>query len=264
MTLVQAVVLGVVQGITEFLPISSTAHLYLVPWLLRWPAHSLAFDVALHLGTLVAVTAVFWRDLVALAAAAFADGLGTARGRLAWGIAVGTVPAAVAGYLCEGVVETVLRSPLVMAFSLAGVGIVLWSVDRRRGGRTGGREAGFGEALVMGVAQAIALVPGVSRSGITMTAGLLCGLPRAEAARVAFLLSFPIILGAGVLKVGDVGPDAAKPAFWAGVIASAVTGYAVIRYLLAYLRRGTYAVFAVYRLMLAAVVLVSYLAGYRG
>ncbi|WP_264843358.1 undecaprenyl-diphosphate phosphatase [Caldinitratiruptor microaerophilus] len=264
LTLVQAAVLGIVQGITEFLPISSTAHLYLVPWLLGWPEHSLAFDVGLHMGTLVAVTAVFWRDLLDLALAAVREGMRTSRGRLAWGIAAGTVPAALAGLILEDVVEEVLRSPLVMAASLAVLGVVLWQVDRRaaRGRRLD--QVGFADVVYVGFAQMLALVPGVSRSGITMTAGLLEGLEREAAARISFLLSFPVILGAGVLKLPDIGGGAGDPAFWTGVLTSSVTGFLAIRYLLAYLRRGSYSVFAAYRVGLAVLVVLSYALGYRG
>lgn len=264
MTILQAAVLGAVQGITEFLPISSTAHLYLVPWLLGWPEHSLTFDVALHMGTLVAVTAVFWRDLLELALAALTEGLRTPTGRLGWAIAVATVPAAVAGLLLENAVETVFRSPLVMAASLAVLGVVLWQVDRQARGRRALAQAGFADVLYVGLAQPLALVPGVSRSGITMTAGLLAGLDREAAARISFLLSFPTILGAGVLKLREVGSGAADPAFWTGIAVSAVTGYLAIRYLLAYLRRGSYSVFAAYRVALAAVVVLSFFLGYRG
>lgn len=264
MTLAQAAVLGIVQGITEFLPISSTAHLYLVPWLLRWPEHDLAFDVALHMGTLAAVAAVFWRDLLELAVAAITEGTRTARGRLAWGIAAGTVPAALAGLALENAVEGVFRSPLVMAGSLAVLGVVLWLVDKRvaRGRRLD--EVAFADVVYVGFAQMLALVPGVSRSGVTMTAGLLQGLEREAAARVSFLLSFPVILGAGVLKLPDIGGGARDPVFWIGVLTSAGTGFLAIRYLLAYLRRGTYGVFAAYRVALAALVVLSYALGYRG
>lgn len=263
MTLIQAVVLGLVQGASEFLPISSSAHLYLVPWLLRWPSHSLAFDVALHLGTLVAVTVAFWRDLVGLAARGLRDGLSTQEGRLGWAIVAGTVPAAVAGLLLEDVVETVLRSPLVMVFTLAVLGIVLWWADRVAPNRKGLDRVTFGDVLLVGAAQAIALVPGVSRSGITMTAGLLLGLNRETAARVSFLLSFPTILGAGLLKVADLDPAQMDLAFWAGVGTAGLVGYLVIRFFLDYLRRGSYAVFALYRVALAGVVLAVYLMGGR-
>lgn len=263
-TFAQAAVLGVVQGITEFLPISSTAHLYLVPWLLGWPEHSLAFDVALHMGTLAAVTAVFWRDLLDLAVAAIREGMRTPRGRLGWGVAAGTVPAALAGLILEDVVEEVLRSPLVMAASLALLGVVLWLVDRRAAHTRRLDQVAFSDVVYVGFAQMLALVPGVSRSGITMTAGLLEGLEREAAARISFLLSFPVILGAGVLKLPDIGGGVRDPVFWIGVLTSAGTGFLAIRYLLAYLRRGTYSVFAAYRVALAALVVLSYTLGYRG
>lgn len=264
MTVLEAVVLGVVQGVAEFLPISSSAHLYLVPWLLGWEDQGLAFDVATHVGTLAAVVLVFWRDLWALARAALTEGWRSPRGRLGWALAVGTLPGAVVGYALADLVETTFRSPLVMAFNLAVVGLLLWWMDRVAAKRVPAEAASFRDVVFMGVAQAAAVVPGVSRSGITMTAGLAMGLQREAAARLSFLLSFPIILGAGVLQLGQMAPGEMTLPFWVGIVTSAVVGFVVIRFLLDYLRRGSFAVFAIYRLGLAAVVLVSYLMGYRG
>lgn len=264
MTVFQAIVLGVVQGITEFLPISSSAHLYLVPWLLGWPDQGLTMTVALHMGTLFAVVLVFWRDLLNLAAAGLRDGLRTPEGRLGWGVVAGTIPAAVAGLLLEDLVSTTFRSPLVMAFNLAVIGAALWAVDRASVRRKAAAQTGFWDAVYMGVAQAVAIIPGVSRSGITMTAGLIRGLERPAAARISFLLSFPIILGSGVVQLRHMTATAMSVPFWAGVIASALVGFLVIRFLLDYLGRGTFAVFALYRVALAVVVLLSFFTGYRG
>lgn len=263
MTIIQAVVLGAVQGATEFLPISSSAHLLLVPWLLGWPPHSLTFDVALHMGTLAAVLAVFWRDVLDLAVAALRDRLSTRQGRLAWGIAAATVPAAAAGFLFDDFVEAHLRSPLIPAFTLATLGVALWLADRAAAHGRGEGQVGLVDLLWIGVAQALALVPGVSRSGITITAGLLRGLDRETAARISFLLSIPTIAGAGLLKLKDVAPAELGVPFYAGVVAAAVAGYLVIRYMLDYLRRGTYAAFALYRVALAAVVVAAWYTGLR-
>lgn len=253
-TVWQAIVLGIVQGLGEFLPISSSAHLYLVPWLLGWPEQSLAFDVALHMGTLLAVVLVFWEDLLGMARAALRDGLRTREGRLGWAVAAATVPGGLSGLFLEELVKTVFRSPLVMAFNLAVVGVALWAVDRAASKRKGPEQTGFTDVLYMGIAQALAVVPGVSRSGITMTAGLVRGLDRRAAARVSFLLSFPLILGAGVYELKDLTAADLTLPFWAGVASAGLVGFLVIRFLLNYLARGTFAVFAIYRVVLAGVV----------
>lgn len=263
MTLLQAIVLGAIQGATEFLPVSSSAHLLILPWLLGWAPQSLTFDVALHMGTLVAVLAVFGGDLVTLAVQALTTGLRTPAGRLGWAIAAGTLPAAVLGLWLEEVVESAFRSPLVVAFTLAALGVTLWYVDRVAARRKAVDQVSFGDVLFIGIAQALALVPGVSRSGITMTAGLLRGLDRAAAARISFLLAFPTILGAGVLKLRHLGPADLTAPFWAGVITSGLTGYLVIRFMLDYLRRGTYAAFAAYRVLVAAVIVLLWSLGLR-
>lgn len=263
MTLLQAMLLGAVQGATEFLPVSSSAHLLIIPWLLGWTGQSLTFDVALHMGTLVAVLGVFWRDLLHVARHALTRGLSTREGRLGWAIVAATVPAGLAGLLLEDLVETTFRSPLVIAFTLTALGIALWYVDRGAGKRKQVAQVTFTDVVFVGIAQALALVPGVSRSGVTITAGLLRGLDRTAAARISFLLSFPTILGAGVLKLKDVSAADLTLPFWAGVVTSALTGYFVIRFMLDYLRRGTYGVFAGYRVFLAAVILLLWSLGLR-
>lgn len=263
MSLLQAIVLGAIQGVAEFLPISSSAHLFIIPWLLGWQEHSLTFDVALHMGTLLAVVAVFWRDLLQVGVQALSRGLQTRESRMGWALAVATVPAAAAGFLLEERVETTFRSPLVSAFTLAALGVALWYVDRHASKRKALAQVSFADVVYVGLAQALALVPGVSRSGVTMTAGLLRGLDRAAAARVSFLLSFPITLGAGVLKLRHLTAADLTLTFWAGVLTAAVTGYLVIRFLLEYLRRGTYGTFAAYRVGLAAVIVFLWAAGLR-
>lgn len=262
--ILQAIVLGIVQGVGEFLPISSSAHLYLVPWLLGWPQRGLAFDVALHMGSLVAVLLVFWRDLRDLARAAIVDGPRTPAGRLGWGILLGTFPGMLAGALLENAIQTTFRSPLLMAFNLAVVGLLLYAVDRSAAKTKTATSVNIPDMLCIGVAQALAVVPGVSRSGVTMTAGLLRNLDRQTAARVSFLLSFPIILGAGVWELRHLQAADLSVSFWTGVITAGLVGYAVIRFLLDYLRRGTFLAFAIYRLALAGAVVLSHLTGFRG
>jgi len=258
MTLVQAAVLGVVQGLTEFLPISSSAHLLLVPWVMGWKDPGLAFDVALHWGTLVALAVYFWRDWARLAAGvlrALSERAMNPDALLAAKLAVGTVPAGIAGVLLEDTADRALRSPWISACMLALVGIVMWIFDRRAKSGDENRTPGWGATILIGCAQAIALVPGTSRSGITMIAGLACGLPRPAAARFSFLLSGPIILAAGLKKLpGILHGDPATTAV--GLVCAALSGGFAIAFLLRYLSRGSFVPFAIYRLVLAAGVVV--------
>jgi len=252
-TVLQAIVLGIVQGLAEFLPISSSAHLILVPWVLGWPASGLAFDLALHVGTLFAVTIYFWRDLLNLAVEGLTRGTRTPAGRLAWGIVLGTVPGAIFGVLMEDMVEAVFRqSILSIAILLAVVGLILYLAARLGAKRRSLEEIRVSDVIWIGLAQALAVIPGVSRSGATITAGLGLGLNRETAARVSFLLGWPIILGGAILVIPDADPSMFTPAFFAGVAAAAVSGYAVIAVLLQYLQKGSYLVFAWYRAIVAA------------
>jgi undecaprenyl-diphosphatase len=266
----QAVVLGVVQGLAEFLPISSSAHLALVPWFFGWEDQGQAFDVALHWGTLTAVLAVFWRDWIRLLSAGLA-GKGDAQDRrLFWGLVISALPAAVVGKLLDHWAEENLRAPLLIAATLAVMGLLLWFTDRVGRKDLALDQMTLPRAFAIGVAQAAALVPGVSRSGATISVGLLQGFTRGEIARFSFLMSTPIIFGAGLLKFPKMlhemnsGQGAVT---WAGLaagfLASAVVGVAVIRWLLDYLRRHTFAVFAAWRILVAAVVVVLWLSGKR-
>jgi len=260
LTIIQAIVLGLVQGLGEFLPISSSAHLLLVPWLLGWPVSGIAFDLALHLGTLAAVTVYFWRDLVALAVDGLTKGTRTPTGRLAWGVVLGTIPGAVLGLLFEDMIDEYARGNiLLMAGLLAFMGVVLYVVDRRSRKHRSLEDFRVIDGLWMGIGQALALIPGFSRSGTSITAGLLLGLKREAAARASFLLGWPIILAGGLMALSDIPAGTLTPAFWTGVAVSALSGYAVIAFLMDYLRRGTYLVFAVYRLVMAAVVIFFYM-----
>jgi undecaprenyl-diphosphatase len=273
----QALVLGVVQGLTELLPISSSGHLGLVPWLGDWryladhPDFNKTFDVALHLGTLVAVAAYFRRDVAVLTAAWLRSvrrrAIETAEERVAWLVAIATVPAAVAGAAGETVIQEHLGHPWQIAILLAVFGVVLWVADRTPQRREP-EELGLAPAVAVGVAQALSLMPGVSRSGITITAGRFLGLTRETAARFSFLLLIPIVLGAVLLKGwtdvvrGDLPAGWAGP-FLVGTIAAATSGLAAISALLGYVRRHDYSVFVVYRLAAAAVVLLLIAAGVR-
>jgi undecaprenyl-diphosphatase len=259
MTYTQAVVLGVVQGLTEFLPVSSSGHLILVPHVFGWPDQGLAFDAAVHLGTSLALLCWFGRELVRLGEATRA-GKPRAR-RLVLAVVVGSVPAGLAGLLLERTIETHLRSAAVVAWSLIGWGLVLWWADRRAARATVPDlyEVGIWRALVVGVAQAVALVPGTSRSGITITAGLFTGLDRPTAARFAFLLGLPITAAAGLVKTSELlgtgidGGDAVLLAV--GVVTSFAAGLAAVWFLLRHLQRRTLAPFVAYRIVLALMIL---------
>jgi undecaprenyl-diphosphatase len=259
MTTLQAIVLGIVQGLGEFLPISSSGHLVVVPWLLGWPEHGLSFDVALHVGTLAAVLYAFfddWRRLFSagiratLAGRPFSD----PDSRLLWLLALASVPGAVAGLLLEERAETAFRSPGLVAAAMALMGIVLFAADRRASGTADARAVTLKDALMIGVAQALALIPGVSRSGATISMGLLLGYRREEAARFSFLLATPITVGAAALKSRYLFEPGHGVQVLAGMAAAAIFGFASIRFLLAYVRTRDYRPFAYYRLLFAAVV----------
>jgi undecaprenyl-diphosphatase len=206
LTILQAVILGLAQGLGEFLPISSSAHLVLIPWLLRWTDPGLTFDVALHVGTLVAVVLYFWKDWWQLIIKGFTD-VRSVKGRLFWYLVVATVPGAIAGFLLEKKAETLFRSPLLIAIMLILMGIFLYWSDHRSSKNMEMNNITFRTSLLIGISQALAIIPGVSRSGITMSTGLLMGLTREGAARFSFLLSTPIIFGAAVVKLpGYLGP----------------------------------------------------------
>ena len=273
----QAFVLGIVQGLTELLPISSSGHLILVPWASDWTylkendRFNQTFDVALHLGTLVAVAAYFWADVVRLVRA-WAGSVGrrrieTSDERIAWFVVVATIPAGVAGLLGENLIADNLGEPWQILILLAAGALLLWWADRTPQTRAMG-DLGLRPAVVMGLAQALALAPGVSRSGITITAGRFMGLDRDGAARFSFLLLLPTVLGAVVLKgVGDVLlgdlPEGWHGPFIVGTLAALGSGLLAIDWLLGYVRRHTYGVFVVYRLVIAAIILLVIVSGVR-
>ncbi len=273
----QALVLGVVQGATELLPISSSGHLILVPWLFDWTylethdSFNQTFDVALHLGTLVAVVAYFWADILRLLAALgrsiahrrIEDG----DERIVWFVVVATIPALIIGAAFESVIADHLGEPWQIAIFLAVFGIILWIADQQPQ-QKGMADLNLRQALVMGFAQCLALMPGVSRSGITITAGRFMNLDRDSAARFSFLLLIPTVLGAVIYKglkdvvFGDL-PDGWVGPFVVGTIAAAGTGLLAIAGLLGYVRRHSYAPFVIYRLIVAAIILLLIATGVR-
>jgi undecaprenyl-diphosphatase len=268
----QAIVIGIVQGLTEFLPISSSGHLIAVPYLFGWYdpfLESLPFSVMLHLGTLGALLVYFWRDWLRLVPAFFAtirdrSFRGDQDRRLAWLIVAATLPAAIVGYVLSDVIEREIRQVAVVAVALVVGAGILWIADRW-GSRTKGLDGlGFPGALGIGVAQAIALVPGVSRSGISISAGLFLGLTRESAARFSFLMSAPIIAGTGIfearkLVTGEAGVSVQVVPLALGMVAAFLTGLAAVAFLLRYLRDHSLTIFVVYRLVLAAVLVVALL-----
>jgi len=273
----QAFVLGVVQGLTELLPVSSSGHLILVPWAADWTyleqheRFNQTFDVALHLGTLVAVAAYFWRDIVRLVRA-WAHSLGRRRiegsdERVAWFVLVATIPAGAIGLLGENAIADHLGEPWQILILLSLGAALLWAADRSPQSRAMG-DLGLGHAVLMGFAQALALAPGVSRSGITITAGRFLKLDRDSAARFSFYLLLPTVLGAVLLKglqdvvFGEL-PHGWKGPFVVGTLAALGSGLLAIEWLLGYVRRHTYGVFVVYRVVVAAIVLLAILSGVR-
>lgn len=275
MPLYQVVVLAVVQALTEFLPVSSTAHLALVPWLLKWPDPGLTFDVALHVGTALAVLLYFWRLWVRLVFAGFgltppvapSRAAATDPGsdeavedrRLLWLLAIGTVPAGVIGLAFESYVKTALRSPFVMAASMISVAFLMAYGERVTRQLRGLKDMGLSDCLLVGFAQAVALIPGVSRSGITITTALLRDFRRDSAARFSFLLATPVIAGAAVyegwklLRTGI--PSEMRLPFLLGTAIAAVVGYGVIAFFIRYLQTRTLKIFIYYRIVFGVIIL---------
>ena len=275
MSILQAIVLGLVQGATEFAPVSSSGHLILVPWIFGWMLIGDAdvkksFDVALHMGTLLGALIYFRHDVIRYARAWFhsigARQMSTPDERIAWALVVGTIPGAIAGALFENVIQEQLGAPWLIAVMLVPFGLLLVIVDRRARSDRAFDTIGPRDGLLLGTAQALALQPGVSRSGVTITAARAMGLDRESAARFSFLLSLPIIAGAGAFKAVDLaqtGLQGHAGEFVAGIVASAISGFLVIWGLLKYLRRHDFLVFLWYRVALAALVAVLILANVR-
>lgn len=280
MPLLHAIILGIVQGLTEFLPISSSGHLLVVPWLLDWkdlsdPSVKKAFDVALHIGTLAAVLGYFRKELATYARCGIADGWRyvvrresprTADGRIAWFLVMASVPAALVGALFESWIDDTLGTPTIIALSLIGFGLVLAWADTRRETRTL-ESMSWRHAAIIGTAQVLALNPGTSRSGITISAGRFLGLDRWSAARFSFLLSVPVTAGAALVKVGGLVSDGIpEDLLWpmiVGVLTSAASGWLAVAGLLRLIRTSTFTVFVGYRVLLGVSILVVVAAGWR-
>ena len=261
----QAIVLAIVQGLSEFLPISSSGHLILVPHFLGWTDQGLAFDVAVHVGTLFAVVAYFRRQLLAMTRAWFgslAGGGMTPDARLAWCVVIGTIPVGIVGLLFSDLIEKMLRNPLFVAGTLSVFGLLMWLADRFGRHQRDEYSVGWRDAILIGCAQALALMPGTSRSGVTMTMARTLGLTREAAARFSFLLAVPGIAMAGGYELLQLlgQPDGSVdwPMMSLGVLVSAVTGYLCIHWLLKIIGRIGLAPFAIYRFALAALIVVLF------
>lgn len=270
MPLFQAVVLAIVQGLTEFLPVSSSAHLVLLPWFAGWPEQGLAFDVALHAGTLLAVLLYFLRDWVELALAGFgirsspvmSDSDLSWKRKVFWLLVIGTIPGAIAGLLFEKFIEQRLSQPVPIACAMIALGLLMWWADSLMNLDRHMPEVNLSDSVLIGTAQALALFPGVSRSGITITAGLWRRMTRETAARFSFLLSTPIIAGAALKELPKLiharhagTLDLPLSTLFIAIAVSAIVGYAVIGFLLRYLQTRTLKVFVVYRIALGIIVL---------
>lgn len=275
-------VLGLIQGLTEFLPVSSSAHLILVPWLFGWKPEGLFFDVSLHVGTAIAVLAYFWSDWVALARETIrglVEGkpLANDQRRLAWLLVVATIPAMMVGLAFEKSVEEHLRSPLVTVVTLIGIGILLYFADRQGNRDRTLKNLGLRDSIWIGMSQALALIPGVSRSGITISTALFRDVDRPAATRFSFLMSTPVIVGASLLEGWRFVKTMRHPVLsqealltarhpWivlaVGIATAAITGFFCIRYFLRYIETNTFFPFVVYRFALAGIVLLFYFRSY--
>lgn len=289
MSWLEAIVLGLTQGLTEFLPISSSGHLIIVPWLFGWESPGVAFDAALHLGTLFAVFTYFWNDLLEMVksvptilrkrtallhAGAPDEDDDTFYARLGLLLIIGSIPGAIAGLAFESKIDDLFhpesnedRAIVAIAILLAVFGVVLWLADRYGRENRVLRSVRLPDTLVVGIAQALALMPGTSRSGVTLTVGLFRGFTRADAARFSFLLGIPLIAGAGLKGVADIlqadptGAEVGK--MLVGVATSAISGFITIRFLLRYLQTSTVGIFVVYRLIAAVVLIALVVTGVR-
>ena len=277
MTVLQAIVLGIVQGLCEFLPISSSGHLILVPWLFNWhflldnPGLNKTFDVALHLGTFVAVLVYFWREVVRLVVSWLRSiakrSLEEPEARLAWLLLVSTIPAAAVGVALENFITDQLGKPWIIAIAMIVFAGFMYLVDHIARLDRDIESLGWGGAILIGVAQALALIPGVSRSGVTMMAGLLLRFDRESAARYSFLLSIPVVGGAALYKALEVARDGlpagtAVP-FLAGMVSAALSGLVAIWFVLAYLKRHNFNLFVLYRIVVGVAILILIVAGVR-
>ena len=263
MTILQSVILGIVQGLTELLPISSSAHLFLIPWFLNWNIPE-SFDIALHFGTLLAIGIFFFKDWIALIKGGFNQVFKkekTVEGRMFWNIVIATIPGGIIGFVLDKYAESILTRPIIIAIALIVMGVILYLIDKNAKKETDYEEMTFKQTFIIGIYQALAFIPGVSRSGITMTTGRALGVKREAVAKYSFMLSAPIVLAATIFKLKDfvvyflIADIMGIIAFAIGVIMSFVVGIIVIKFLLEYLKKGSFKIFAIYRIIVGLIVI---------
>ena len=264
MSILQAVILGIVQGLTELLPISSSAHLNLIPWIFNWtqnPEFEVAFeafDVALHAGTLLAIGIFFFKDWIALIKGGFNQVVKketTTEGRMFWYIVLATIPGGIIGFLLDHFLEDTLKTPIIMGIMLIIMGIILYIIDSKCKATTEYKDMTLKQTFLIGLSQAIAFIPGVSRSGITMTTARLMKVDRTSAAKYSFMLSAPIVLAATIFKLKDF---VFSIPFFIGILTSFIVGLLVIKFLLQYLQKGSFKGFAIYRVIFGIFVIALY------
>lgn len=258
MTIIQSIILGIVQGLTELLPISSSAHLFLLPWAFSWQIPE-SFDIALHFGTLLAIGIFFFKDWIALIKGGYKTIIKkekSVEGRMFWYIVIATIPGGIIGFILDKYAEEILTKPLIIAIALIIMGIILYIIDKYAKKETDYEQMSFKQTFIIGISQSLAFIPGVSRSGVTMTAGRLLGVKRESVAKYSFMLSAPIVLAATIFKLKDfieyflVADIAGIIAFIMGIVFSFIVGIIVIKFLLEYLKKGSFKIFAIYRVVL--------------
>ncbi len=254
MEIYQALILGIVQGLTELLPISSSAHLNIIPWIFNWNIPEW-FDVALHFGTLLAIGLYFFKDWLKLIKSGYEQVVKkkrTADGRMFWYIVFATIPGGIIGFILDKYLEDTLTKPIIIAIALIVMGIVLYVVDKNSKSVTDYKQMTFKQTFLIGLSQALAFIPGVSRSGVTMTTARYMGVKRESAARYSFMLSAPIVLAATLFKLKDF---VFNIPFFVGILASFIVGLFVIKFLLNYLKKGSFKVFAIYRVIIGLLII---------
>ena len=262
MTTFQALVLGIIQGLTELLPISSSGHLEIIPWLFNWTSNPNfvidfeGFDVALHFGTLLAIALFFFKDWIKLLVGGYNQVVKkkkTPEGRMFWYLVIATIPGGIIGLLLDTFAGDMLKKPVIIAIALMVMGIILYFVDKKAKTTTKYENMSFKQTFLIGLSQCLAFIPGVSRSGITMTAGRAMGVDRESAARYSFMLSAPIVLAATIFKIKDF---VFSIPFFVGILASFIVGIIVIKWLLQYLQKGSFKIFAIYRVIFGIIILI--------
>lgn len=256
MDIFQALLLGIVQGLTELLPISSSAHLFLIPWIFNWPEIG-DFDVALHFGTLLAIGIFFFKDWIALIKGGYKQIVKKEKspeGKMFWYIVIATIPGGIIGFLLDHFAGDLLTNEFIIATALIVMGVILYFVDKNAKSDVEYKDMTLKQTFLIGLSQALAFIPGVSRSGVTMTTGRMLGVKREAAAKYSFMLSAPIVLAATLYKIKDFAFG--ELSFYIGVLASFIVGIIVIKFLLEYLQKGSFKVFALYRIVIGLIVLV--------